>query len=293
MLCVNAGWFMCVMVFLYNACSNLPLAMHTSLVVISTGVPRCSRRISCASMVPCAPSMVTLATSAFFKNSRIHAFPARISLQSMDSTNTRSSIVFAATDRHTLVPSWPYLMPTNSFPLSCGMVSDFSSSHSALDIADLRLYLSHNPKRCMLKSSISSPISSATLLSVKMVPKDGLHMYHASLSRGSVFFSTPHSAQPVFSVSPDSAALRSLVNTVPLDIGVGGVPQKSVCGFKLSVTTYFSALCWSSVYSCASSMMSRSNPSPRPPRLERVRKSIFPPVFLSRIDSMPNVDVVL
>ena len=94
----------------------------------------------------------------------------------------------------------------------------------------------------MLKSMGSEPISSVMLRSVKMVPRLGFVSYHAATSWGSVCCSTLHSAQPVFCVSPCRAAFRSLRNTVPEETGVGGVPQKSVCGSRLSVTTYLRAL---------------------------------------------------
>ena len=94
---------------------------------------------------------------------------------------------------------------------------------------------------------------------------------------GSVISSTDHSAHPVLTVSPRRAASRSLVKTVPTDTAVGGVPQNRVCGFRLSVTTYFSAVSWSSVYSWASSITSRSKPSPKPPLEDLVRKSTDPP----------------
>ena len=98
----------------------------------------------------------------------------------------------------------------------------------------------------MLKSILSVPISSVTERSVNTVPNDGLVKYHASLSLGSVSWSTLHSAQPLFSASPLKTVLRYLTNTVPLDTGVGGVPQNIVCGFLLSVTTYFKLDSWSS-----------------------------------------------
>ena len=42
--------------------------------------------------------------------------------------------------------------------------------------------------------------------------------------------------------APDMTSARNFGKTVPLEIGVGGVPRKIVCGFWESVTTYFRAL---------------------------------------------------
>ena len=91
----------------------------------------------------------------------------------MASTKIALSLVRHATASAQLVPSVLNLMPAYSLPVSLGRVSVFSSSHSARLMADLRLYRSHSPRRWMLKSMGSSPISSATLRSVKMVPRLG------------------------------------------------------------------------------------------------------------------------
>ena len=42
--------------------------------------------------------------------------------------------------------------------------------------------------------------------------------------------------------APDMTSARNFGKTVPLEIDVGGVPRKIVCGFWESVTTYFRAL---------------------------------------------------
>src|SRR5690606_12200266 len=108
-------------------------------------------------------------------------------------------------------------------------------------------------------------------------PKDGFVKYHKSLSRGSDSLSTLHSAHPESLSAPHITFSRYFMNTVPLDIGVGGVPIMIVCGFGLAAIVYMSADRWSSVYSCASSMTSKSKLSPRPPVDVLVRKSIRPP----------------
>lgn len=114
----------------------------------------------------------------------------------------------------------------------------------------------------------------------------GLVSYQASTSCGSVWNSTPHSAQPVCCDRPSSTAARSLLKTVPEEVIVGGVPHRIVWGLRLSDTTYLRALSSSSPYSWASSMTSRSKPSPRPPLEERVRYSMRAP-FSSVMDSEP------
>ncbi len=118
------------------------------------------------------------------------------------------------------------------------------------------------------------------------MPRLGLVRYHNSTSLTSDCSSTLHSAQPVSSLLPSSVAFLRLVKTVPLDIGVGGVPIKIVCGFGLAAIVYFKADSWSSVYSWASSITSKSKLSPSPPVEVLVLKSILPPSFIT-ILSLP------
>ena len=116
---------------------------------------------------PDAPSTATFRTSACFKKLMIHAVPARAGLQSMASTNTWSSVVFAAMLMLTFWPSLPYFMPTYKRPLSAGSFGAFSCIHSASLIADFRFCFVQNPRRWMLKSRSSSPISSRIALSFR------------------------------------------------------------------------------------------------------------------------------
>ncbi len=80
-----------------------------------------------------------------------------------------------------------------------------------------------------MKSILSAPISSWIDLSVKIVPKDGLHKYQSSLSLiSSTSSCIPHSAQPAFSTPPSNTLFLKFTNTVPALKGVGGVPQNIV-----------------------------------------------------------------
>src|SRR5690625_250861 len=125
----------------------------------------------------------------------------------------------------TFVPSYPYLIPANNFPFNLGIVSTCSSFHSFSDIADFWLYWIHSPKRWILKSISSSLISACILRSETRKPRLGFVWYHKSLSLiFSACLSILHSAQPVSSELPKSVFSLNLVNTVPLEIGVGGVP---------------------------------------------------------------------
>ena len=66
-----------------------------------------------------------------------------------------------------------------------------------------------------------------------------------------------------------------------------------VIGLALSVTVYFKADSCSVVYSCASSMISISNPSPRPPFDVLVRNWTTPPVLYNSIRSCPLARIEL
>ena len=98
---------------------------------------------------------------------------------------------------------------------------------------------------------------------------------------------TDHSAQPEYFAWPNRHDLRYLTKTVPEETGVGGVPHMTVIGLLLSVTVYLSADSCSVVYSCASSITRKSNPSPSPPLDVLVRNWIIPPVSYSSMRSWP------
>ena len=139
----------------------------------------------------------------------------------------------------------------------------------------------------MLKSISSVVISARIFLSVSIVPNDGFVSYHASTSFAGVKFSTDHSAHPESNPRPASTVSLYFVKTVPADTAVGGVPSMIVCGFSLSDTIYFKDVSCASVYSCASSIINTSYPSPSPPDDVLVRNSTTPPSLVYKC-SFPN-----
>ena len=159
----------------------------TSLTVGSTGIGFILAVCICSFMscCPLAPSIMTCATSAVFKNLSIQLSPPLIGRQSMASTNIFPVAVLAAMDIDTFSPSFPYLIPTQSFPSSFGTVLTLSAIHSASGIADLRSYWIHRPRRWILKSRLSPVISAAMSLSFRVIPRAGFVSYHASTSCGS------------------------------------------------------------------------------------------------------------
>lgn len=163
--CVTADCIMCWKVPFSIAMSNTLFALMICATVATAG--RLTPALFAASKrtsVPFLPSTTALQTSACSRNLTIQSIPFLIGLQFTTSQNIFPSAVLTAIASATFSPSMPNLMPAYRRPASFGNLSACSCSHSFRLIADRWLYLIHSPKRWMLKSVLSSPISERMVL---------------------------------------------------------------------------------------------------------------------------------